>query len=139
MNRRERQSSVRTTIAGTMHIQVSGKQIDIGDALRTHVEEHMSTSVGKYFDKAIEGNVVFSREAHLFRADVMVHVGHDIQFQGQGEADAPPTPPSTSPWSAPPSSCAATSASCATTIAPKARRKWRKINERQGRAWRSSI
>lgn len=72
-----------------MQIQVSGKQIDIGDALRTHVEEHMTTHVEKYFDKAIEGNVVFSREAHLYRVDMTVHVGRDIQFQGQGEADAP--------------------------------------------------
>lgn len=72
-----------------MQISVSGKQIDIGDALRAHVEEHLSTSVEKYFDKAIDGNVVFSREAHLFRADVLVHVGRDIQFQGHGEADAP--------------------------------------------------
>jgi ribosomal subunit interface protein len=72
-----------------MQISVSGKQIDIGDALRAYVEEHMSTSVAKYFDKPIDGTVVFSREAHLYRADIQVHVGRDIQFQGHGEADAP--------------------------------------------------
>ncbi|HEY4134414.1 MAG TPA: ribosome-associated translation inhibitor RaiA [Alphaproteobacteria bacterium] len=72
-----------------MQISVSGKQIDIGDALRSHVEEHLATSVEKYFGNAIEGNVVFSREAHLFRTDINVNAGHDIQFQGHGEADAP--------------------------------------------------
>jgi len=72
-----------------MQISVSGQQIDIGDALRSHVEEHMAISVEKYFGNAIEGNVVFSREAHLFRADIKVNAGRDIQFQGHGEADAP--------------------------------------------------
>lgn len=72
-----------------MQISVSGKQIDIGDALRTHVEEHLSSSVEKYFGNAIDGNVVFSREAHLFRTDINVNAGHDIQFQSHGEADAP--------------------------------------------------
>ncbi len=72
-----------------MQISVSGQQIDIGDALRTHVEEHLSTSVEKYFGNAIEGNVVFSREAHLFRTDIKVNAGRDIHFQGHGTADAP--------------------------------------------------
>ncbi len=72
-----------------MQISVSGQHIDIGDALRSHVEEHMAVSVEKYFGNAIEGKVVFSREAHLFRADINVNAGHEIQFQGHGEADAP--------------------------------------------------
>ena len=72
-----------------MQIHVSGQQIDIGDALRVHVEEHLSISVEKYFGNAIEGNVVFSREAHLFRTDIKVNAGHDIHFQGHGTADAP--------------------------------------------------
>jgi ribosomal subunit interface protein len=68
---------------------VTGKQLDVGDALRHHAEINLTASVAKYFDGAIEGNVVFSREAHLVRADILVHVGHGIQIQGQGEADDP--------------------------------------------------
>lgn len=72
-----------------MQLSVTGKQLDVGDALRHHAETNLSASVAKYFDGAIEGNIVFSREAHLFRADISVHVGHGILFQGSGEADDP--------------------------------------------------
>lgn len=62
----------------TMQLQVSGKQIDVGGALRAHVEKRLNSGVGKYFDRAIDAHVVFSREAHQFRADCTVHVGHGI-------------------------------------------------------------
>ena len=62
-----------------MHLQVSGKQIDISGALRDHVERRLNSGVGKYFDHAIDAHVVFSREAHQFRADCTVHVGHGIK------------------------------------------------------------
>jgi ribosomal subunit interface protein len=72
-----------------MQLSVTGKQLDVGDALRQHAESSLEASVAKYFDGAIEGNVVFSREAHLFRASISVHVGHGIQINGQGEAADP--------------------------------------------------
>jgi ribosomal subunit interface protein len=72
-----------------MKILVSGKQLDIGDAFRSHVEETLNTVVDKYFGNALDGHVVLSREAHLFRADIAVHVGRNILVQGHGEADEP--------------------------------------------------
>lgn len=72
-----------------MQLSVTGKQIDVGDALRLHVETNLAASVAKYFDSAIEGSVVFSREAHLYHADISVHVGRGIQFQSRGTADGP--------------------------------------------------
>jgi len=69
-----------------MHLQVSGKQIDVGGALREHVERRLSSGVAKYFDRAIDAHVVFSREAHRFRADCTVHVGHGISASAEAEA-----------------------------------------------------
>jgi ribosomal subunit interface protein len=43
----------------------------------------------KYFDHVIEAAAVFSREAHLYRADLSVHVGHGISFTAEAEADEP--------------------------------------------------
>lgn len=71
-----------------MQISVSGKQLSVGDALRGHAESRLESAVGKYFDGAIDSHVVFSREAHNFRADITVHVGHDIVAQGHAVADA---------------------------------------------------
>lgn len=45
-----------------MQIHVSGKQIDIGDALRGHVKSRLDASVAKYFGDSVDGAVVFARE-----------------------------------------------------------------------------
>ncbi len=72
-----------------MQLSVKGKQLNVGDALRTHVSESLSRILGKYFGDAIEVSVTFSREGHLYRAVVAAHVGRSIQLQAQGEADEP--------------------------------------------------
>ena len=72
-----------------MQISVTGKQLEIGDALRDHVGQRLIESVAKYFDHAIDSNVVVSREAHRYRADISVHAGRGILVQGHGQADNP--------------------------------------------------
>src|SRR5215472_9197610 len=69
-----------------MQLSVKGKQIDVGDALRQHVESVLAGIVEKYFGRAIEAHVVFSREAHLLRADMSVHVHRDMVVQGHALA-----------------------------------------------------
>jgi ribosomal subunit interface protein len=69
-----------------MHITVKGKQIEVGEALRGHVESALTAAVGKYFSNPLESQIVFTREAHLFRADISVHVGRGILIQGQAAA-----------------------------------------------------
>ena len=69
-----------------MQLSVKGKQIDVGDALRQHVESALAAIVDKYFGRAIEAHVVFSREAHLLRSDISVHVHRDMIIQGQATA-----------------------------------------------------
>lgn len=72
-----------------MEIQVNGKQIDIGDALRAHVSERIEDRVSKYFDRAVDAHVTFSREAHLIRVDCSVHAGHAIVMQSHASAGEP--------------------------------------------------
>jgi ribosomal subunit interface protein len=72
-----------------MQLSVTGKQIDVGEALRQHVETTLTGIVDKYFEKAIEAHVVFSREGNLIRSDISVHIRRDILVQGQAaSADA---------------------------------------------------
>lgn len=70
-----------------MQLSVSGKQIDVGEPLRAHVGRRMASGVGKYFDRAIEAQVQFSRARHLFRTDISVHAGRGVAVQAHGEAD----------------------------------------------------
>ena len=61
-----------------MQLTVTGKQIDTGAVLREHVEASLAAILGKYFKTAIEAHVVFSKEAHLNRAEVSIHIGRGI-------------------------------------------------------------
>jgi ribosomal subunit interface protein len=72
-----------------MQLTVKGKQLDIGDALKSHVETSLKNVFGKYFGNPIEANVVLSREAHLYRAHIGVHIGRGIRMQSQADAEAP--------------------------------------------------
>ena len=72
-----------------MQLTVTGKQIDVGDALRRHVEASLSTILGKYFGTAIEAHVVASREAHLSRVEISVHIGRGIVVNAHGAASEP--------------------------------------------------
>jgi ribosomal subunit interface protein len=72
-----------------MKLSVKGKQIDVGDALRSHVKFHLEEVIGKYYGDSLEATVTFSRDAHLFRADIMVHGAHGVLLQSNAEADQP--------------------------------------------------
>ena len=70
-----------------MEISVKGKNMDVGDALSSHVQDHLTPAVAKYFDQAIDASVTFSRDAHNFRADISVHPGpRGLLIQGKGES-----------------------------------------------------
>jgi ribosomal subunit interface protein len=61
-----------------MQLTVTGKQIDTSVELRRHVETSLDAILGKYFKTAIEAHVVFSKEAHLSRTEVSIHIGRGI-------------------------------------------------------------
>jgi ribosomal subunit interface protein len=61
-----------------MQLTVTGKQIEVGAALRNHVDAGLDAILGKYFKTAIEAHVVVTKEAHLFRTEISLHVGRGI-------------------------------------------------------------
>ncbi len=69
-----------------MHITVSGKQVDLSDALRVHVANHLDVISTKYFDHALEANVTFSRARSFFTCDINVHAARGLTLRGEGEA-----------------------------------------------------
>jgi ribosomal subunit interface protein len=73
-----------------MQVRVSGKHIDIGEALRVYVDESVQKNVKKYFDKAIHAHVTISKEGHLFNTNILVNegTGNKIIIKGNSsEAD----------------------------------------------------
>ncbi|SEA31518.1 ribosome hibernation-promoting factor, HPF/YfiA family [Rubrimonas cliftonensis] len=69
-----------------MQIQINGKQIDIGDALRVHVEERLVGAVDKYAGRAVNSQVTFSRDGHSFRCDALVHLPTGLVAQASAAA-----------------------------------------------------
>jgi ribosomal subunit interface protein len=72
-----------------MQVLVTGKQLDVGDSLRGHAEATIAAVVERYFERAIEAHVVFSRERHLILSDISVRAGRGLLVQCHGEASDP--------------------------------------------------
>ena len=69
-----------------MQVQVSGKHVAVGEALRTRVSDEILLSIGKYFDRGGDAEVLVSREGHSFRVDCAVTLasGQHLQSHGLG-------------------------------------------------------
>ncbi|WP_293676845.1 ribosome-associated translation inhibitor RaiA [uncultured Phenylobacterium sp.] len=73
-----------------MQVQVTGKHVDVGEALRSRVSDELTASIAKYFDRGGGGaDVVVSREGPAFKVDcaVTLATGQQLTTHGIG-ADA---------------------------------------------------
>ncbi|MBK18244.1 MAG: ribosomal subunit interface protein [Rhodospirillaceae bacterium] len=72
-----------------MEITVPAKQLDVGDALKQHIKSHVTDSVEKYFDHALDANVVLTKEASgkQIRTDIVVHIARNIQMHGRASTE----------------------------------------------------
>lgn len=68
-----------------MDIQVSGKNMELGDALQVHVTEKLADGVRKYFDRSAEASVTFAKERHLVGCDVTAHLASGVFLAAHGE------------------------------------------------------
>ncbi|MBY6241844.1 ribosome hibernation-promoting factor, HPF/YfiA family [Methylosinus sp. Sm6] len=72
-----------------MSLRVSGKNINIGEALRAHVAERLGAAAAKYFDGEISGHVTIAPEGSGYRADCSLHLTSGIVLQADGRAQEP--------------------------------------------------
>jgi len=69
-----------------MQLTVTGKQVQVGDALRRHIESSLDAILGKYFKTAIEAHVALAKEAHRCRSEISLHIGRGIDVNAGAEA-----------------------------------------------------
>lgn len=69
-----------------MKFQITGKQIDIGEALQTHVKDELSELFEKYPGRPTDANVVFSRSGPEFLCETAVHLSSGLTAQASGSA-----------------------------------------------------
>ena len=73
-----------------MDLTINGKQMDVGDALRTHITEKLNDINAKFFNRAFQIVVTLAPEGHGFvKSHVSLKVGKDIMVTATSvEADA---------------------------------------------------
>ncbi|MEM1397434.1 MAG: ribosome-associated translation inhibitor RaiA [Pseudomonadota bacterium] len=70
-----------------MDIQVTGKNIDLGDALQTYVQDRLEEGVTKYFERGADASVIFSKERHLVGCEMTAHLASGVYLTAHDEAD----------------------------------------------------
>ncbi|MCE0505470.1 MULTISPECIES: ribosome hibernation-promoting factor, HPF/YfiA family [unclassified Roseivivax] len=69
-----------------MRYQISGKQIDIGAALQSHVQTELGVTVEKYAGRPTDAQVVFSKAAHEYICEATVHLSTGLTCTAKGRA-----------------------------------------------------
>ncbi|MEO0391482.1 MAG: ribosome-associated translation inhibitor RaiA [Pseudomonadota bacterium] len=69
-----------------MRYQISGKQIDIGAALQTHVQDELGAAVSKYAERPTDATVVFSKSGHEHVCEATVHLSTGLTAQAKASA-----------------------------------------------------
>ncbi len=72
-----------------MEILISGKNLDLGEALQLHVREHLTDGIRKYFDRGADAQVTFAAEAPGVECEVTTHLVSGVYLAASGRgADA---------------------------------------------------
>jgi ribosomal subunit interface protein len=69
-----------------MPFRVSGKNIDIGEALRNRVNQRIAEATAKYFDGGYSGHVTIGRDGFGFRTECLVHLDSGITLEAEAIA-----------------------------------------------------
>lgn len=69
-----------------MRIQVNGKQLDVGDALRKHAEDKVAEVANKYAQRPVEALITFSKDRHEFISDTSIHLSTGMTAQAKARA-----------------------------------------------------
>ena len=67
-----------------MQVQVTGKHVDVGEALRARVSDELTTNIAKYFDRGGGADVVVTREGAAFKVDCAVTLASGTQLTTHG-------------------------------------------------------
>ena len=69
-----------------MQFKISGRQIDIGEALQTQVKEVLGEVASKYAGRPTDANVIFSKSGHEFVCEATIHLSTGLTAQAKAHA-----------------------------------------------------
>ena len=77
-----------------MDIQITGRSMDLGDALQSHVRDALEAGVRKYFDRSAEAVVTFGKtgardgdpKGREFACEIVLHLASGVFLTTEGNA-----------------------------------------------------
>jgi ribosomal subunit interface protein len=69
-----------------MTLRVSGKNLDIGESLRSQVQDRVAGALSKYFDGGYSGHVTVTRDGTGYRTDCVLHLTSGMTLEASGAA-----------------------------------------------------
>lgn len=69
-----------------MTFRISGKNLDIGEALRDRISERITEALTRYFDGGYSGHVTLTRDGFGFRTECTIHLDSRITLEAEGLA-----------------------------------------------------
>ena len=69
-----------------MAFRISGKNLDVGAALRERINDRVAEVMAKYFDGGYSGHVTLARDGFGFRTECAIHLDSKITLQAEGMA-----------------------------------------------------
>jgi ribosomal subunit interface protein len=69
-----------------MPFRVSGKNIDIGEALRERVNARLVEALSKYFDGGYSGHVTVAKDGFGFRTECAIHLDSGVTLEAEAMA-----------------------------------------------------
>jgi len=69
-----------------MSFRVSGMNIDVGEALRSRINDRIAEATAKYFDGGFSGHVTVGKEGFGFRTECVIHLDSGIVLEAEALA-----------------------------------------------------
>lgn len=68
-----------------MKYHITGKQIDIGESLQSHVRDEIDALLQKYVGRSTDATVIFSKDGSVFKCEVDIHLSTGLRVNAGGQ------------------------------------------------------
>jgi len=69
-----------------MPFRISGKNLDVGEALRQRVSDRLTEALSKYFDGGYSGHVTLAKDGFGFRTECAIHLDSKVTMHAEADA-----------------------------------------------------
>jgi ribosomal subunit interface protein len=69
-----------------MSLRISGKNLDVGEALRGQAEARVAAALSKYYEGGYQGHVTVGKDGTAFKTDGVLHLSSGITLEASGTA-----------------------------------------------------